>query len=400
MNRSDDPSERVESLVVGAHLGAVARLLAARRDAILDHWLVLATQLPFHHGHREHAIADHIPRLFDALVAYLERATARWVDPGAPLDDPAILAAARDHARIRFEQGLRPVDVVTEFRLLRQEIGFTLRQSLADGLLLGDVLGAQLLVHDAIDGAVSLALAGLGEHVDAVREDFLATTVHEVSQPITVLSGSLQLARRALTRPEPRIDHALDALNRAEAATRRMQALLDHLTNASRLAMGSLALKVTPVDLRDILAAAVDQLDPATVQRVRMAIPSTANTRGQWDAGALREVIDNLLSNAVKYSPEDTPIEVTVQDGGEWVSFSVQDRGIGLSTEDQTQLFQRYGRGSGAITHGVTGLGLGLYLCRGIVDAHGGQIRAESPGPGQGTTIHVQLPRVPPPAMI
>jgi len=179
-----------------------------------------------------------------------------------------------------------------------------------------------------------------------------------------------------------------------------MRALLDDLTNASRLAMGSLALKVTPVDLRDILAAAVDQLDPATVQRVRLAIPSTANTRGQWDAGALREVIDNLLSNAVKYTPEDTLVEITVQDGGEWVSFSVQDRGIGLSTEDQTQLFQRYGRGSGAIAHGVTGLGLGLYLCRGIVDAHGGQIRAESPGPGQGTTIHVQLPRVPPPAMI
>ena len=149
---------RVGAFVKGAELGPVARVLAASRDLILRRWLEAARLQPFHAAQPDGAVADHIPDLFDALVAFLEETAPRGVDPGAPLDDDAVRTAARAHARERFRQGLGAADVLTEFRLLRQEIGRALREH-AEGS--GDVLAAELLVHDALDGASTLALAAL-----------------------------------------------------------------------------------------------------------------------------------------------------------------------------------------------------------------------------------------------
>src|SRR5919202_2359969 len=164
----DDPDtgdprvgRRVQAFVQGAALGPVAETLTAGRDAILRRWLEAARRQPFHAAQPGRAVADHVPRLFDALVAFLRRHAPGEVDPGSPLDDEAVRAAARAHARDRFAQGLAAADVLTEFRLLRQEIGRALRER-ADGA--GDVLAAELLVHDALDGAATLALAALEAH--------------------------------------------------------------------------------------------------------------------------------------------------------------------------------------------------------------------------------------------
>jgi signal transduction histidine kinase len=104
-------------------------------------------------------------------------------------------------------------------------------------------------------------------------------------------------------------------------------------------------------------------------------------------------VVRNLLSNAVKYSPAETPIEVTISAPGAMVEFSVRDYGIGVAADELPRLFERYRRARGAVAHGIEGVGLGLYLTQGIVQAHGGRIWAESAGPGAGTTFHVILPR-------
>jgi PAS domain S-box-containing protein len=166
---------RVEAFVQGADLGRVAALLAAGRDGILRRWLEATRLQSFHALHPDRAVADSIPRLFDALVAVLERAAPRTVDPDAPLDDPAVHAAAQEHARVRFEQGLGPADVLTEFRLLRQEIGRELRERLS-GAAAADVVGAELLVHDALDGAATLGLAALDAH-EADRRRLAAEVV-------------------------------------------------------------------------------------------------------------------------------------------------------------------------------------------------------------------------------
>ena len=152
---------RVEAFTRDAELGPVASALRAGRHDILQRWLVAARQQPFHAAHPDRAVADHIPLLFDALVRFLERSAPSTRDPQAPLEDSQIRDAALAHARERFSQGLDPPAVLAEFRILRQEIGRTLRERSSGA---GDLLAAELLVHDALDGAVTLGLAALEAH--------------------------------------------------------------------------------------------------------------------------------------------------------------------------------------------------------------------------------------------
>jgi signal transduction histidine kinase len=101
--------------------------------------------------------------------------------------------------------------------------------------------------------------------------------------------------------------------------------------------------------------------------------------------------VENLISNALKYAPEG-PVRVTVEQNQEYGILRVIDQGIGLTAEDHARLFQRYFRSPEAIERGVEGTGLGLFICRGIIEAHGGRITAGSDGPGTGTTMTVFLP--------
>jgi len=388
-----DVAGRVESFARGSDLGEVARILAQRRDEIVGRWIEAASTQTFHQGRRQRVLADHIPQLFDALVALLQRSAPRWAEHRPPLDDPAVLRAARDHARTRFEKGLQAADIVAEFRLLRQEIGRALRLHLASDVPTGDVVGAELLVHDALDGATSLALSALSRQLEEMRDEVLATTVHDIQQPMSTIKANHQLALRALGRPEPDVTRAIDTIHRAEAELDRMVTLLDALANASRLALGRLELHPAPTNLVQLLRGAVERLDPDTAARVKVDVPGEVNATGEWDTALLERVLANLLSNAMKYSPPETPIDASVWSEGGAVHLAVRDRGIGLAPNELERLFLRYARARGAVQQGTQGLGLGLYLSKGIIEAHGGRIWAESPGRGQGTTLHVLLPR-------
>lgn len=396
-NFPNDPrAEPLGSIMSGLDLRQVANALAAARTEILDRWLKSTSEQPFHAGRRASAVADHVPRLFDALMKVLERTGTRSASAASPLDDPDVLASAQDHARSRFEQGLQPADVVVEFRLLRQEIGRALWRHLRDDTPATTVAGAELLVQDALDGAITLALHALTTHIEEVREDFLATTLHDTRQPLTSIKGFHQLVVRQLDQSDLDRERIREHLRRATDEVDRMSALLDTLTDVSRLALGRLTLRIVTVDMADLLRGAVDRLPPVLRQRIRLNL--SGNGLGEWDPAMLERVIGNLLSNALKFSPEDTPIDVILTTDQELVHVVVRDYGIGLEPQDAVQLFRRYGRGRGATQRGIEGLGLGLYLSYGIVEAHGGRLTAESAGRGQGTTMHIDLPRsVPPP---
>ena len=229
-------------------LSWVANALADQREAILERWLATTTALPFHHGQREHAVADHIPELFDALIDLLERASPRWIEPGAPLDDDAVRDAAEAHAKMRVVQGLEPANVSVEFRLLRQELWHALRESLPEEASLRDTIGAQILLNDALDGAMALGLAALTAQITQVREEFLATVVHEVRRPLTVIRGNAALSRRILSRPTPNLEQVATLLNRIEESTGQMNALLTTLVEISQAALGGFDLNLTSGD--------------------------------------------------------------------------------------------------------------------------------------------------------
>src|SRR6476620_8487046 len=206
------PDRRVEEYSDGANFAWVTAALTERRDEILERWLEAAISQTCHAGRREHAVADHIPRLFDALVDLLNATAPSWIDVRAPLEDSGIVAATQAHATARAAQGLSPANVVVEFRLLRQEIWRALRASLPNRAPTGDVVAAEMLVNDALDSAITQGLAALTDYVQQLREEFLATTVHDVRQPLTVVLGETQLLARLLNKTEPDPERLLNGV--------------------------------------------------------------------------------------------------------------------------------------------------------------------------------------------
>jgi signal transduction histidine kinase len=390
---TDDVDDRVTEITMHADLAAVAQVLAASREPLLRRWLAVTARQPFHTERPDLAVADHIPELFDAIVALLARAGSVQVEPDAPLEDPAIEAAATSHAVVRFEQGLGPVAIVTEFRLLRHEIGRALRTRLNDDMPASDVVAGLTLVSDAIDGSAAVGLAALSNRIETLRESFLATTLHDVRQPITLLQGSLHLADRWLAGDSADTPKVHQSVRDALSATAELIAMIDAMSDASRLAMGELTPDLEPASLEEIARLTVATFGETARTRVTLDIPDARLLIGLWDAGLIRRVVVNLVGNALKYSGPDGLVHVAVGAGTDgFAELTVSDVGLGLTEEELMTAFERFSRSDRVREHGLPGLGLGLYACRGIVAAHGGTIELRSDGVGRGTTAFVRLP--------
>jgi signal transduction histidine kinase len=387
-----DVDSRIEDVVTeGGDPGVVAEALAHRRSAILGGWLRAAEAQPFHEDKPQAAVADHIPALFDAIIDVLRRSSQRN-DVLPPMDDDAVIEAASRHAEVRFEQGLGPVSIVTEFRLLRHEISRALG-TVADQAGATDLLAGQAIVDDALDGAATVGLSSLSERIEALREGFLATTLHDIRQPITLVTGSLDLAARWLNAPSPDNARVSRVVDDAVIAVGEINAMLDTLGDASRIAMGALEADPEPAALVTIVQEAIALLDPDTRARVRVIGADDRRIIGVWDPHLLRRVVGNLLGNAAKYSDPPAPIVVSIGiDDDGLARLEIRDHGMGMTADELAQAFERFGRAERARSAWIPGLGLGLYACRGIVDAHGGTIEARSDGPGRGTTMIMHLP--------
>jgi signal transduction histidine kinase len=387
-----DVDRRIEEVVEPADLGPIAEALARRRGSILAAWLKAAREQPFHAEHPDGAVADHIPVLLENIIAVLRQSTWRD-DVHPPMDDEKVIAAATAHAQTRFEQGLGPVAIVTEFRLLRHEVGRALIDAVVDAPA-PDILAGQAVIDDALDGAATIGLNALSDRVENVREEFLATTVHDIRQPITLVTASLDLAARWLGETDVDRDRLTEIVTDAVIAMNEINVMLDTLGDATRLAMGALEPDLEPARLDAIVTDALALLDVESRNQIAFE-PSADHLVGLWDAHLIRRVVSNVISNALKYSPRDGRIEVEIGRAADGIAqLEVRDHGMGLSTQEATTVFDRFVRADRARSEGIPGLGLGLYACRGIVAAHGGTIVLHSDGPGTGTTVVVALPLI------
>jgi signal transduction histidine kinase len=237
------------------------------------------------------------------------------------------------------------------------------------------------------------------------RDEFISVAGHELKTPLTPMYIQTQLLGRVLGSDAPehvktdRMRAYLDGCARQiETLTRLIETLLD----VSRIRLGSFSLKAEPgVDLVEV-ARAVIARQRAQWEAAHAPVTLRAQgdpVRGHWDRVRLEQVVANLLSNAIKYGA-DRPIDVAVSQcecagtsagrgHGRLARLEVRDRGIGISAEDQTRIFNRFERAAPIRSFG--GLGLGLYITRQIVSSHGGTIRVESE-PGAGSTFIVDLP--------
>ncbi|MDP8925299.1 MAG: PAS domain-containing protein [Chloroflexota bacterium] len=220
--------------------------------------------------------------------------------------------------------------------------------------------------------------------LERLQRDFIAMVTHELRTPLTTLKGYAQMMRRRGAYNERSLETMIDQAGRLER-------LLGDMIDVSILEAGRLELRREPVDVVGEAADAVEQIQALSHDhQVRLVAPDDPLVA--WcDRDRLKQVFGNLLSNAVKYSPEGGEIVVRVEDRGNEVQIAVSDRGLGIAPDVLPRLFGRFYRAS-ETAQGIRGLGLGLYITRSLIEAHGGQIWAESPGPGLGTTVQFTLP--------
>jgi PAS domain S-box-containing protein len=232
------------------------------------------------------------------------------------------------------------------------------------------------------------------EAVDAIRarDEFLSIASHELRTPL----ASLQLQLRLLLRPSTTdplaagvSDQTKARLESAAKQTDRLNLLIGELMDLSKIAAGRLSLHLEETDLSALVREIVLRLgDEATKARCAISLVAPVPVVGRWDRVRIEQVVTNLFTNALKFGG-GRPIDLVVESTERGSRVSVRDRGIGVAPEDAERIFQRYEQAVSGRTYG--GMGLGLYIVRQIVEAHGGTICLESE-PGSGSTFIVDLP--------
>ena len=221
-----------------------------------------------------------------------------------------------------------------------------------------------------------------------VRDDFLSIAAHELKTPLTPLKLHLQMLKG---QADAGHDVAPRHVDKALAQLARLSVLVNDLLDTSRIQAGKLELTTEPLPLREFIREVLAEFRGTNSRHsLRFEAPDDPLViRG--DRARLAQVLANLVENAFKYSPTGGTVRVTARRMGTEACVSVKDEGIGIPKEEQAHLFELFFRARNAPISGFGGLGLGLYICRDIIERHGGRIWVES-GVEQGSTFHFALP--------
>jgi signal transduction histidine kinase len=229
------------------------------------------------------------------------------------------------------------------------------------------------------------------QHAVSVRDEFISIASHELRTPLTPLQLHMKaLQRGAAGLPEgPGREAQLERVATCARQVDRMTRLAANLLDVTRLHAGRLEVEREPLDLGELVSDAAGRFRDELVRSGReLELRVDAGVSGTWDRLKLDQVVTNLVSNAVRYGGQGA-VTVTLRCGGGEAVLVVADRGIGIAEEDLAIVFDRYSKGVNSRAHG--GLGLGLYITRGIVEAHGGAVEVES-RIGEGSAFTVRLP--------
>jgi signal transduction histidine kinase len=348
-------------------------------------------------------------RTDESLLTERSKADSHFEEKTAPIEKEADekVKEAREQADRDVKTGREevdrniaetPGDATVSRRVKRQrdreDAALKREQAIADSVLQDEramrrrYLADFLHVEREVTDAALIEERGDSDAIVKGRDDLLATVCHE----LRTLTASVAINNAILKKEAPAGDEGDRVRKRATTGERmiaKMNRLINDLLDVSSLESGTLSLEPEEVDVTEVLLEVVEGFRPLAAARqivLRVEHPS-GPVRAWLDAGRVHQVLANLISNAIRFTPETGEIVIRVDREGEHVHFQVRDSGVGIPTDALEMIFDRYRQ----VQHDRRGLGLGLHISRGIVEAHGGKIWAESE-PEKGSRIHFSLP--------
>lgn len=241
-----------------------------------------------------------------------------------------------------------------------------LRHSVAASYAPLEMSNAELL------GAVAILLdISRQKHIEQIKADFITTVSHELRTPLTLLRGySDTLLHLNLTR-----EQQLRCFEGVADTTAALSRLVEEVLDVTRIEEGRLALQIEDLSAAELVSQALKAMPD---RRNRVALSVEAGLHLSGDRARLTQVLVNLVDNALKYSPGGHPVKLRARTTHDGVEFTVRDDGIGIPTDEQQAIFDKFQRASNARASQIPGSGLGLYICRYIIEAHGGHLWLES----------------------
>ncbi len=230
------------------------------------------------------------------------------------------------------------------------------------------------------------------QRANGFKNEILGTVAHDLKNPLGVILGRTEMLTELIGAGSSKesitaqVEHIRDA-------TKRLTSMVDHLISDAMADAFDISIRREPVDIAALVSEVADANQPLAVNKQQtITVSAPPNIVTMCDTDRMREAIDNLVSNAIKYSPIGGKITVVVTHEQDSTIIRIADEGAGLSPEDLGRLFGRFQRLSAKPTAGESSTGLGLSIVKRIIDMHGGEVTADSAGPGQGSTFTVMLP--------
>jgi signal transduction histidine kinase len=428
---AQEVGNEVESLRIGEELElgllslheAINPLVRTATESMVRRQLAEAAS--YMGSDEEQAILADLVRQVDQYAAVLYSAAADDAAPGRARDDTRaafdpVFASARQWMHLNVEQGraaertaarwARIADLVGVAAILLLVVGLggvtwwlqrrTFRPALElagaiERYTRGDRTARASEQEPEEFRTIARGFNDMAQTLERQRADqlaFLGGVAHDIRNPLAALKLAMDLIPpdRALP-PEPRLRQLVARIGRQIG---RLERMAHDFLDASRIESGHLELKLEDCDLCELARITLDLFEPATATHALSVHAPDAPVRVRCDPMRIEQVLANLVNNAIKYSPPGGSVRVTVARRADAGAISVADEGPGMSAADLAHVFDPFRRGAGADT--VPGAGLGLFVARRIVEAHGGEITAET-APGAGSTFTVRLPAGPAP---
>jgi signal transduction histidine kinase/response regulator of citrate/malate metabolism len=230
------------------------------------------------------------------------------------------------------------------------------------------------------------------QRANGFKNEILGTVAHDLKNPLGVILGRTEMLTELISAGSSK-ESVTAQVEHIRDATKRLTSMVDHLISDAMADAFDISIRREPVDIAGLVSEVADANQPLAVNKQQtITVSAPPNFVTMCDADRIREAIDNLVSNAIKYSPIGGKITVLVSHEQNTTVIRIADEGAGLSPEDLGRLFGRFQRLSAKPTAGESSTGLGLSIVKRIIDMHGGQVTANSAGPGQGSTFTVTLP--------